>query len=74
MDFVDDEWGMNLAELDDEVLLRRLRSLLDATSPICEGCNQEVTGLEQLEAHRAGDGHMRTAAARRQAQRTPAPP
>ena len=65
MDFVGGEWGMNLAEQDDEVLLRRLRSLLDATAPICEGCNQEVTGLEQLEAHRVGDGHMRTAAARR---------
>ena len=39
MDFVDEEWGMNLAELEDEVLLARLRSLLGVTAPMCENCN-----------------------------------
>ena len=65
MDYVDDDWGMDLARLDDEVLLVRLRDLLDATAPICENCNQEVTGLEQLATHRVGAGHVGTAATRR---------
>ena len=65
MDFVDEEWGMDLAEPEDEVLLARLRSLLGVTAPMCENCNQEVTGMGQLEAHRAGSGHVGTVAARR---------
>ena len=33
MDFIDDEWGMNFAALEDETLLAWLRDLLDATAP-----------------------------------------
>ena len=65
MDFVADDWGIDLARQGDVVLSSHFHDLTTSASSMCSDCHQTVSNPDQRTAHIDGDSHKRVVDARR---------